>query len=364
MNNILCMGCGGTLQNINPQEPFYIPKPITETAQVYCQRCYRITHHHEQSQSVCTASDYQAIISTIASRDGLLVKVVDMFDLEGSMIPQITKITARQSLVVIVNKRDLLPKSVSDAKLKHRIIKRMHAMGLKPIEVLIVSALKKHGVDQALERLFALCQEKDVYIVGATNVGKSSLINAFINASTGISEKRITTNDAPGTTQGFIPVPFDTVILYDTPGLINTNHMANVVSNKTYQMIHPKKEIKPTTLQLNPDQTVFIGGLARLDFTQGKPSSFTFYVAPTVPLHRRKNSESDAFYLKHRYQRLAPPFDYDPPFEFKKNQFRFKANQKMDIVIPGLGFIAIKGECSVTVYTPQSVQPYLREALI
>ncbi len=364
MSNSLCMGCGGQLQNTDSKAPFYTPKPITNDTVVYCQRCYRIAHYHEQSASTCTASDYQNMIATISTRDGLLVKVIDVFDLEGSMIPQITKITARQPLVVLANKRDLLPKVISDAKLKHRIIKRLNEINLKPQDVIIVSAVKRYQIDAALDTLFKLSAGKDVYIVGATNVGKSSLINAFMNASSGINEHRITTNDQPGTTQGLIPIPFGSVTLYDTPGLINPNHMSNVVSAKTYQALHPKKEIKPITFQLNAEQTIFMGGLARLDFDRGPRSQFTFYCAPSVPLHRRKQTDADDFYVNHLSQLLSPPTEKDPPFELHRTRFNVKANQKIDVVIPGLGFVAIKGEGQVTVFTPKTVKPYMREALI
>ncbi len=68
----------------------------------------------------------------------------------------------------------------------------------------------------------------------------------------------------------------------------------------------PAKEIKPKVYQLNPEQTLFLGGLARFDFIQGERSSFIAYVANDV-IHRTKLTKADEFYEKHVHGLLQPP---------------------------------------------------------
>jgi len=359
-----CIGCGGTLQNEDPKAPFYTPKTLNPDEVIYCQRCFKMRHYNEVIPSALKSEDYQKIISTIANKDALIVKVIDLFDIDGSMMPQITKMTQKDNVIIVANKRDLLPKVVSEAKLRHKMKKILSDYGIKPMDILFVSAKKKHNIDTTINRLFDLARGKDLYVVGATNVGKSTLINAFINASTTSRDDVITISETPGTTQDFIAIPFGKQTLYDTPGLFNKNHVANVLSLASYEKIMPKQEVKQRIYQLNPGQTLFLGGLFRLDFVQGKPSSFIAYFSEKIPVHRRKTEGADEFYEKQLTKLLTPPTEKDEPFTLHATQYRFTLGEKIDVVIPGLGFVTLKGEGTVKIYTPKSIQPYKREALI
>src|SRR5699024_6480447 len=88
----------------------------------------------------------------------------------------------------------------------------------------------------------------------------------------------ITTSYFPGTTLGFIEIPLDdTTSMIDTPGIVNDDQMAHYVSKHDLKIITPGKEIKPRGYQLNEKQTLFFGGLARLDFLRGEKQSFVCY---------------------------------------------------------------------------------------
>src|SRR5699024_5506670 len=114
---------------------------------------------------------------------------------------------------------------------------------------------------------------KDVYIVGTTNVGKSTFINRLIKRTTGENDI-ITTSYFPGTTLGFIQIPLDDhTSLIDTPGIVNKQQMAHFMSKNDLKLITPDKELKPKIYQLHSQQTLFIGGLARLDFIKGERQS-------------------------------------------------------------------------------------------
>ena len=44
--------------------------------------------------------------------------------------------------------------------------------------------------------------------------------------------------------------------------------------------------------------------------------------------------------------------------------FKINKANKVDIVLPGLGFVTYKGVGTIKVYTPDKIIPYMREALI
>src|SRR5699024_1568356 len=119
---------------------------------------------------------------------------------------------------------------------------------------------------------------KDVYIIGCTNVGKSTLINRFIRQFSRDDRPLITTSMFPGTTLNLIDLPLeDGKTLYDTPGVINRHQIAHYLNNKELKHITPKKEVKPVVFQLDEAQTLFFGGLARLDYIHGGHRSFVCY---------------------------------------------------------------------------------------
>lgn len=100
-----------------------------------------------------------------------------------------------------------------------------------------------------------------MYVVGVTNVGKSTLINQIIKQRTGV-EDLITTSRFPGTTLDKIEIPLDDGHeLVDTPGIIHQEQMAHVLPAEDLRLVAPQKEIKPKTYQLDEQQTIFLGGL-------------------------------------------------------------------------------------------------------
>lgn len=84
----------------------------------------------------------------------------------------------------------------------------------------------------------------------------------------------ITTSQFPGTTLDKIEIPLDDGhFLIDTPGIIHRHQMAHYLG-KRLENYCTAKEIKPKVYQLNAEQTLFLGGLARFDYVQGAKSSF------------------------------------------------------------------------------------------
>lgn len=56
---------------------------------------------------------------------------------------------------------------------------------------------------------------------------------------------------------------------YDTPGVVQPDQIIHLLTTEELMLTLPKEILKPKTFSLRADSTIFIGGLARLDFLEG-----------------------------------------------------------------------------------------------
>lgn len=363
---LYCIGCGVEIQSEDPKATGFAPASSLEKEDIICKRCFRLKNYNEIQPVSLTDDDFLRILNGLGMQKGLIVKIVDIFDFSGSWLPGLHRFVGSNPVLLIANKVDLLPKSVNKKKVINWMKHEAKKMGLKPIDVLLVSADKGAGMAEAMEAIDYHRQGEDVYVVGCTNVGKSTFINRIIKTATGEGDV-ITTSYFPGTTLDMIQIPLDDEkAIYDTPGIINHHQMAHFVDSSEFKYIMPKKEIKPKTFQLNEAQTLFIGALARFDFIKGERSGFTAHISNELNIHRTKLENADELYENHRGELLAPPsaefIDQLP--KLVRHEFSIK-EEKTDIVISGLGWITIQDpNVVIAAYAPEGVQVTVRPSLI
>ncbi len=366
MEELKCIGCGITIQTEDIKAEGYAPIASLEKEEVICQRCFKLRNYNVLQPVSLSGDDFLKILNGIGERDGLVVKIIDIFDFNGSWINGLQRFVGKKDILLIGNKADVLPKALNPNKLINWMRAEAVKLGLKPVDVLLVSAHKGQGVPEALEKIDSLRKGKDVFVVGCTNVGKSTFINRIIKNVTGIDEV-ITTSHFPGTTLDLVEIPLDDgKAIYDTPGIINNHQIAHHLDATDLKAITPKKELKPKVFQLNAEQTLFIAGLARFDFISGERSSFTIHVSNALEIHRTKLSNAEALYEKHLGGLLSPPsaqsIEQMPPLV--RHEFSVK-NGKTDLVISGLGWITIQHpNVIVAVHAPRGVDVVVRPSLI
>ena len=363
---LVCIGCGVTVQSEDPKELGYAPQSALEKESIICQRCFKLKHYNEVQDVSLTDDDFLKILNKVGETDSLIVKIVDIFDFNGSWLPGLHRFVGQNDVLLIGNKVDLLPKSVKPNKLINWMKKSSKELGLNPIDVLLVSAEKGKHVLEAAEAIEKYRNGKDVYVVGCTNVGKSTFINRLIKEVSGEGDI-ITTSHFPGTTLDMIEIPLDDgQALIDTPGIINHHQMAHYVDKRDFKVIMPKKEIKPRVYQLNEAQTLFFGGLARLDYVSGGRRSLTCYLSNELNIHRTKLENADELYKNHAGELLTPPRP-DQLEEFPKlipHEFTLKEG-KMDIVFSGLGWVTVNEPgAKVVAHVPKGVNVIVRKSLI
>lgn len=363
MTEYKCVGCGAVLQSEDKNESGYVPSSRIHEEDVICQRCFRLKNYNETPDVNVESGEFMTMLNSIYEKDGLVVKVIDVFDFEGSIIPSFNRIVGNKKVIVAVNKIDLLPKSTNISRLLNRLKKMLRDEGIIANETVVVSASKGFGLNELVDTINAHSEGKDVYVVGTTNVGKSTLINKLIEATTGEKEV-ITTSNIPGTTLGMIDIPLgENQFMYDTPGVISKSQMSNILSLDDVKYIMPRKEIKPLTYQLDEGQTLFVSNLAQLDFVSGDRSSFTIYRSDRLNVHRTKLNNARDFYEKHYNGLLAPPELTKSILIDDAETYTFQTDVRSDILVSGLCFITVDKDITVKVTVPKGVKVIARQTV-
>jgi ribosome biogenesis GTPase YqeH len=367
-SEVYCSGCGVRLQSTYSSELGYLPMNAFQRQPIICQRCYRIKHYNDAAIVTPHSNDFLALLHAISQTDSLVVHIVDLFDFDGTLISGLPRFVGSRPVILAMNKVDLLPREVNTNRLLNWVQRRLKEAGLKVEEIFMFSAKSGVGFEPLIEFMSKWGKGKNIYLVGATNVGKSSIMNRILRDYSDL-DREITVSTYPGTTLDLIKVPLNNrTTLIDMPGVVYPYRLTELIHRTELSKLVPHQMLKPITFQLNHRQTLFFGALARFDFVQGAKQSFTCYVCASLKIHRTKLEHADELYQKQRGSLLQPPaaqyLDDLPPFV--KHRFRIQAGMEQDLFISGLGWICIQSKLGATVevQAPKGVKVILRECLI
>ena len=297
-----CIGCGAVLQNTDKRKNGYTPKLENK----YCMRCFRLTNYNDLTETI-TEKDNEKIIATINKNSYYGFFLIDATNITKEAVNIYQSIKTRKSL--LLTKIDLLPNNIS---VNNYINKFKNIYNIKE-EVYPLSSVKKVNTSKILKIMDELNLNK-AYILGCTNAGKSTLINAMLNKAT------ITTSRIPNTTLDFINMYIDDKVLTDTPGFVTTT-TPFITDKKYYKKIDYKERIKPITYQTKEETNVVLENIYRL--SNFGINSVTTYFNNNIEIKR----------------------------DFKDNETNFSVNvmANTDIVIKDLGFINVKKACDVKI---------------
>ena len=313
-----CLGCGVLLQDENVLQEGY----TTSLDNDICQRCFRLKNYGEYTKSSKTNLEFMEILRSVGETKDLVLYITDLLNLEKDM-NEISNYIPNK-MILVLNKKDVLPKSVKEEKLINYLKDNFNYNFL---EIIVVSVKKNYNIDYLLKRIKYYQTSKNVYVVGHTNAGKSTLINKLIkNYSDNTQEIN------------------DYLTLIDTPGVIDNGSITNYVDDKMLKKISPKKEIKPKTYQIRKNQSIVIEDFLRIDYIEGERNSFTVYMSNDLKIKRLLNSKN--------------------PQLTDLNKISYDVLYNNDLVIKGLGFVKIVNKGKIDVYINKDVDTFLRKSLI
>ena len=96
MDEIKCIGCGITIQTENPEMKDMHQPLHYQMKNLVCRRCFRLRNYNEFQPVSLTGDDFLNILNGIGQKDGIVVKIVDIFDFNGSWISGFTALSAKK----------------------------------------------------------------------------------------------------------------------------------------------------------------------------------------------------------------------------------------------------------------------------
>ncbi len=367
---IRCFGCGCELQNHDPLQTGYTPKILDGDGTVLCQRCYRLQHYGENRDDSIAEPDYANIFKNIIARKNLILYALDLFNFESSIIREVHPYIKNNPILVVANKRDILPKNIDDDKLKQFIYLRLKQEGIEPQGIIVTSAYKNYNFDEIYQAGRELSNKKDIFIIGASSVGKSSIINTFLKNYKNASRNVITTSPYPGTTVATIRIPIDNYrMIIDTPGVLVKDSMQAKLEKAALKYIIPRTEVRPITYQLASKQSIIFGGLARFDILEGPKSGYTIYASRDLEVQRCKLDRADTTFNNLVSKKKIKPTSHIisgiESLTDEENIYVLPKDKKVDIVISGLGWVSVNGKGqTIKVRAPRGILVVIRDAMI
>src|SRR5699024_10323934 len=146
-----------------------------------------------------SSDDFLKMVSSIHEEEGIVVHLIDIFDVDGTLLKNLRRIVGNKKIYLVANKIDLIPKSTNHKKLIDWLYTVSKDEHIEVEDITLISAQSGLGIDHLAVQLEAERNQQDIYVVGVTNVGKSTFINQLIQRSTQMKDA-ITTSYFPGTT--------------------------------------------------------------------------------------------------------------------------------------------------------------------
>ncbi len=330
--NKKCEGCGVYLQTNNNNQPGYIRNINNEL----CDRCYQIKNFNKDINNNFTINEIKNIIINNIKNYEDVILVIDICNFNASFNKDLLNILKDKNIIVLVNKMDIFPKIVNHEKIK-KWIKNNLPVNIK--EIFLVSATKKMHIDNVLNYL-KKTNIKTIPILGMTNVGKSSLLNAIIN-SVEKNQKQVMVSYYKNTTLGIIKRKISGIEFLDFPGLINITNIQNYLDVISLKKVYPKKEYQQKIYQIKPHNALIISSVFNIEILESENLSISVFTSNQINIHRCKSDNIQTLLATHQFSDF-----FTLPLQAEKDNFG--SFQSKIITLAAQQMIYINGLCFMT----------------
>lgn len=321
-----CKGCGSLLHT-NSDDSLGYTKSLDFD---YCVSCFKLKHYGKD-----TFAKHKLINFDIKS-DSLVLVVYSVLNLDYLLIDNLRNLKDNLTYVLIINQMDLLNKD-DQVKLVNNVTKTVRKERKEYSDIIFMSAENKSDINNLKQYLTNVSFE-NIYLYGAQNSGKTTILNGLTNEESLAGLKF-------GLTSNVIVKQFEGKSVYDLPGLIRRGSITEFVDYETYKNYLPKQKINPKVYVMSNSVYLNI-----LDLIYIKPSSegiIILYLSNYAKVER-KNIRS-----------------YDNLLSDKLNYKQtFKTNEDIQIFLSDIGFIITKNIKNIEIITRKNLRINLIKRLL
>ncbi len=368
-----CYNCGAILQGEDPKKEGYVDPKLLDTplsTVLFCEKCWADQRYNIAPKTPEVSEEYLSILQGAQASDALIVYVVDLFSFEASFVPEVVDAINGLKVLVIANKRDLLPVKAKDDELREYVAHRFRVakISCKADDVILTSLTSIQDIAPIVERIQELRRGHDVYAIAATGAGKTLLLSSFIRGYVNPTGKPIQTLNYPGTSIPCLTIPLDrSTCMYELPGTSIENSILSKLDLGSALVVTPSQPVKGKSLSLNPGDSVFFGGLARLEFLQGERTTMHCYFASRVSIEKTHSPTPESAFFKALGRDALVPTSKTValPSDFDAFEIQVEETGKRDIGIEGFGWFSFEGNGQrFRIFLPKGVSVYTSRAKI
>ena len=316
-----CIGCGAEL-TLEKGKLGYT-KDIESDL---CMRCFNIKNYNKY-EKVDHLEEINTIIKEVKASNDIVIFVVDVFNLSNKIKEIVDYLN--NNVILCITKYDLV--DIDESKI-------LNYLNINTLGTIVISSKNNYNLDNLMELIEENKKSNNVYLVGYTNAGKSTLINKIIKNYSN-NNYELTTSVLPSTTLNFVKVNVnDNLTLIDTPGIIVSN-IIDYLDEEEIKKVIPKKKIKPQIYQIKTEQTIMVDNFLGIKI---KPyNTVVFYGADGLKYTRYYN-------------------DIETSLKIKK----IKVSDNSELIVNGFGIIKIKKQTEVQLYLQGNIDIEIRKALV
>lgn len=315
-----CIGCGAEL-TLEKGKLGYTKNIESDL----CMRCFNIKNYNKY-EKVDHLEEINTIIKEVKASNDIVIFVVDVFNLSNKIKEIVDYLN--NNVILCITKYDLV--DIDESKI-------LNYLNINTLDTIVISSKNNYNLDNLMELIEENKKSNNVYLVGYTNAGKSTLINKIIKNYSN-NNYELTTSVLPSTTLNFVKVNVnDNLTLIDTPGIIVSN-IIDYLDEEEIKKVIPKKKIKPQIYQIKTEQTIMVDNFLGIKI---KPyNTVVFYGADGLKYTRYYN-------------------DIETSLKIKK----IKVSDNSELIVNGFGIIKIKKQTEVQLYLQGNIDIEIRKAL-
>jgi len=366
-----CYSCGIVLQSDDEHKEGYVKKALLEDITkgvLFCANCYRSEKYNVAPREASLNPEFLTLIDDAQATDALIVYVVNVFSFEAGFIHVLNERLSGLDVLVLANKRDIMPRDVNDEELKDYVTHRLRVEMLKVIDVKLISTSENYNIAEVIDLIKEIRRRRDVYIIGQKYSGKTTLMDAFLKEYKNVSGGNIITQFYQGTKIKVMQIPIDqSTFIYDTPGLGNDNSILEKVEKPVLNQIVPNRIVERRTYALAKGQSLFFGGLARIELVDGERTAVDCYFASGVEIKKILSLEPNSVFIRQITRNYIKPTskNFQSLKDFDVYDISVDETGSRDIGINGLGWISFVGaNQTFRIFVPKGVSFYTTRSKI